>query len=108
MSLKRQSVARKTKALVVPELSRGQLLAAMRSLIDGEAPAEAVPCLKPGCKGKVRSRGLCDGCKAAAWRAMEAGETTEEELIRHGKLLPKLRNTRVWLLDFKRREKVSV
>lgn len=100
----RDAGPRKTakRAIFLPDLTKEQILAAVQELMRKEAPA-SVRCLKPGCFGKVRSRGLCDGCKSQAWLAMERGEVTEEELIRHKKMLPKMRNTREWLLDFKKK-----
>lgn len=61
-----------------------------------------MPCLKPDCRHIARSRGLCNGCLTAASQLIEAGETTEEELIAHGKMLPKQRNAKLWLVDFKK------
>lgn len=45
-------------------------------------------CIVKGCSKEVASRGLCAACRSAAARMIENGETTEEELIERGLMLP--------------------
>lgn len=44
-------------------------------------------CLGCSCKGRRLIRGLCNGCYQAVRRAIRAGETTEEELAKQGRIL---------------------
>lgn len=50
---------------------------------------ESRRCLVPGCEGDGTRRGLCSSCRNAAKRQIDAGHTTEEELIQQKLLLPK-------------------
>jgi len=45
-------------------------------------------CLIRGCTMPAKSRGLCPTCRAAARAAVSRGDTTEEQLIALGLLLP--------------------
>lgn len=46
-------------------------------------------CLVSACDRKATRRGLCDSCRAEANRMVKRGETTEQELIEKGLMLPK-------------------
>lgn len=51
-------------------------------------------CLTNGCKRPVGSCGLCDPCRAAAYRAIRKGITTRRELEAKGYILPARRGRR--------------
>jgi hypothetical protein len=46
-------------------------------------PPHCLTCAKP-----AQVRGLCHTCRSAAWRAVAAGQVTEDMLIASGLLLP--------------------
>jgi hypothetical protein len=52
-------------------------------------------CLVPGCDSEGTRRGLCSSCRNAAKREIDAGRTTELELIERGLLLAKGRKGRL-------------
>lgn len=59
-------------------------------------------CLKPGCKRKVKSRGLCLACYKAAAKLIKAGGTTWEKLEKAGRSAILQRKSTVnWLLHGK-------
>lgn len=45
-------------------------------------------CIVPGCKNKRKWRGCCCGCYFEARRIVEAGEDTDEGLIKKKLILP--------------------
>jgi len=48
-------------------------------------------CLTPNCENSGTRRGLCSSCRLAAKRAVAAGETTEEKLVKLGLMNAKSR-----------------
>jgi hypothetical protein len=48
-------------------------------------------CLTPNCENLGTRRGLCSSCRLAAKRAISAGETTEEDLVKLGLMNAKFR-----------------
>lgn len=51
-------------------------------------------CVVPGCTNKQFSRGLCQSCRRTAKNDIEAGRTTEAELIKKKLMLPAKKNGR--------------
>lgn len=66
--------------------------------IEERLPAVRVRCKNPYCKNPEVARGLCGSCNAAKSRLLREGLTTEEELVRKGKIDPKRRSAEDWLL----------
>lgn len=65
-------------------------------------------CLVPTCDSEGTRRGLCSSCRNAAKREIEAGRTTEEELIEKGLLNVKCRKGRLAVaLDDRRKQERS-
>lgn len=50
--------------------------------------ATKAQCLVPGCDRPERCRGMCGPCRATATGLVDKGETTDDELIAKGWLLP--------------------
>jgi hypothetical protein len=46
-------------------------------------------CINPGCRKKAATRGLCKGHYSNAWRLVNGGMETWENLEKHGMILPK-------------------
>lgn len=62
-------------------------------------------CLVPTCESEGTRRGLCSSCRNAAKREIEAGRTTEAELIERGLLSAKSRKGRLAVaLEDRRKE----
>lgn len=61
----------------------------------GAQEVTAQKCLVDGCESIGTRRGLCSSCRNAAKREIEAGRTTELELIGRGLLLAKGRKGRL-------------
>ena len=65
-------------------------------------------CLVPTCESEGTRRGLCSSCRNAAKREIEAGRTTEAELIEKGLLNAKSRKGRLAVaLDDRRKKERS-
>ena len=65
-------------------------------------------CLVPTCDSEGTRRGLCSSCRNAAKREIEAGRTTEAELIEKGLLNAKSRKGRLAVaLDDRRKKERS-
>jgi hypothetical protein len=65
-------------------------------------------CLVPTCDSDGTRRGLCSSCRNAAKREIEAGRTTEAELIENGLLKAKTRKGRLAVaLDDRRKKERS-
>jgi hypothetical protein len=62
-------------------------------------------CLVPTCESEGTRRGLCSSCRNAAKREVQAGRTTEAELIDKGLLLAKTRKGRLAVALEDRRKK---
>ena len=56
-------------------------------------------CMAPGCKGKPRSRGLCENCYTKAKRLVALGTVTWEQLVAAGRCLPAVDRITRWLLE---------
>jgi hypothetical protein len=67
------------------------------------AAASAGNCLSPDCGKERRLRGLCANHYIYMARLIKAGKATWEEMIAHGKAMPRARNNTFerWALDFK-------
>jgi hypothetical protein len=48
----------------------------------------ADPCIVPECKRPQKTRGLCGPCRQQAGNAIRRGETTDNELVAAGLMLP--------------------
>lgn len=68
---------------------------------------ESRKCLVPGCDSEGTRRGLCSSCRNAAKRQIDAGRTTEDELIQQQLLLPKGRKGKLAAALDSRRKKES-
>jgi hypothetical protein len=64
-------------------------------------------CLVPECDSEGTRRGLCSSCRNAAKRQIDAGHTTEDELIKRQLLLPKGRKGKLAAALDNRRKKES-
>ena len=51
------------------------------------------PCLRPGCKQRAASRGLCQSCYGYARTLVERGSTTWDDLVARGRVLAIVRKT---------------
>lgn len=56
---------------------------------DAHSEREFVKCLT--CERAAKARGLCDGCRQQARRAIRLGKVTEAELVERGLMLPDAR-----------------
>lgn len=64
-------------------------------MTQGQDDSESRKCLVPSCDSEGTRRGLCSCCRNAAKREIDAGRTTEAELIEKGLLKPKGRKGRL-------------
>ncbi len=65
-------------------------------------------CLRDACTNEPRTRGLCVSDYGVAKKMVNAKQTTWEELLVQGKILPsggmKILKSQAWLLDFKNKK----
>lgn len=60
-------------------------------------------CMTPNCKNERKTRGICQQCYQQAYKLVETGKTTWEELVSVGLVKEKLSDIPPFIREFNKR-----